>query len=471
MSLRTPRRPLLAAITFALIFAPRARGDDRPRRVDFDREVRPILADKCFACHGPDEGARKAGLRLDVREEALEPAESGFPAIVPGKPDESPLVRKISDPTITKPMPPRKSGKTLSHAEKQTLRDWIAQGAEYTAHWSFRPPVAVEPPAVAGDSWSRNAIDRFLLARMKREGLSPSAEADRTILIRRLTLDLTGLPPTLAEVDAFLADGAPDAYERLVDRLLASPRFGERLALDWLDASRFADTHGYHIDSGRDMSRWRSWVIDAFNADMPYDRFTVEQIAGDLLPKPTLSQKIASGFNRNHMINFEGGAVPEEYHAAYIIDRVNTTGTVFLGLTIGCAQCHDHKFDPLKQKEYYGLYAFFHNVPENGLDGSKGNAAPLVAAPSAEQQADLDAIESQLAGLEKRFAEPDESADRSQKEWELNVTAVRPIVEEAFGAARHRSASEATLPRRRRTARSWPRERIRRRRLTPSLWG
>ena len=227
-------------------------------------------------------------------------------------------------------------------------------------------------------SWPRTPIDHFILARLEALGIPPSPEADKATLVRRLTLDLTGLPPTPAEVDAFLADAGDQAYERLVDRLLANPHYGERMALDWLDASRFADTHGFHIDSGRDMTAWREWVINAFNSNLPFDRFTVEQLAGDLLPGATPEQKLATGFHRNHMINFEGGAIPEEYHNAYIVDRVNTTGTVWLGLTIACAQCHDHKYDPIAQKEYYQLYAFFYNVPENGLDGGKGNAAPLL---------------------------------------------------------------------------------------------
>ena len=417
MTVLTPRPIWLALALPALtLIATDVRADDG--RINFDRQVRPILADKCFACHGPDAEARQSELRLDVREDALKPAESGRAAIVPGKPDESPLVRKISNPTAKGRMPPLKTGKTLSTAEIAILRDWVAQGAEYTTHWSFRAPEAASPPAAKPGAWSRNPIDRFLLAKMEKEGLSPSATADKPTLIRRLTLDLTGLPPTIAEVDAFLADDRPDAYERQVDRLMASPRYGEKMAIDWLDAARFADTHGYHIDSGRDMSRWRAWVIDSFNKNKPYDQFTVEQVAGDLLPNATLDQKIASGFNRNHMINFEGGAVPEEYHTAYIVDRVNTTGTVFLGLTVGCAQCHDHKFDPLKQKEYYRFYAFFHNVPENGLDGSKGNAAPTIPAPSSEQSAELAGLDAKLADLRSRLIAADPKADAAQAEWE-----------------------------------------------------
>ena len=272
-------------------------------------------------------------------------------------------------------MPPLKSHKTLTDAEKQLLKEWVAQGARYQAHWSFQTPKRPALPAVQDQSWPRNSIDRFILARLDKEGLKPTPEADKPTLIRRATLDLTGLPPTPREVDAFLRDDRPDAYEKLVDRLLDSPRYGERMALDWLDAAHFADTHGYHIDAGRDMTRWRDWVINAFNRNLPFDQFTVEQIAGDLLPNPTLDQRIASGFNRNHMITFEGGVIPEEYQTAYVVDRVNTTGTVWLGLTVACTQCHDHKYDPLTQKDFYRLFAFFNNVPESGVDGSKGNAA------------------------------------------------------------------------------------------------
>src|SRR6185437_15721457 len=318
---------------------------------------------------------------LDISEEARKPTATGALAIVPGKPDESELVARIFSTDEAALMPPPDSHKKLSQRERETLRRWVAEGAEYQPHWSFIVPERPELPAVQHTAWPRNAIDRFVLARLEREGLTPSPEADRATLLRRATLDLTGLLPTPAEIDAFLLDNSPDAYEKVVDRLLASPHYGERLALDWLDAARFADTNGYHIDNGRDMTRWREWVIESFNQNLPFDRFTIEQVAGDLLEGATISQKIASGFNRNHMINFEGGAIPEEYHTAYIVDRVNTTSTVWLGLTVACAQCHDHKYDPLTQKEYYQLFAFFHNVPENGLDGRKGNAPPLVKAP------------------------------------------------------------------------------------------
>ena len=373
---------------------------------DYNRQVAPILSNNCFKCHGPDASHRQGGLRLDVPDAPLKPADSGTTTVVPGKPDLSELVRRIFSTDPDELMPPPDSDRRLKPEDKELLKTWIAQGAKFQMHWSFVPPQRPPLPQVANTAWPRNAIDHFILARLEAAGLQPAREADKTTLIRRLTLDLTGLPPTLAEIDAFLADTSDQPYERLVDRLLANPHYGERLALDWLDAARFADTHGFHIDSGRDMTRWREWVIDAFNQNQPFDQFTVEQLAGDLLPDATLEQKVASGFNRNHMINFEGGAIPQEYHNAYIIDRVNTTGTVWLGLSVACVQCHDHKFDPISQKEYYQLYAFFHNVPENGLDGSKGNAAPLIRAPSADQQRRADELAAAIEDAESQPAGP-----------------------------------------------------------------
>lgn len=399
-----------------------------PARVDFNRTIRPILSSICFKCHGPDHEERKGGLRLDVREGALEKLESGERAIVPGKPDESELVRRILSTDDSERMPPASNQHQLTDKDKAALREWVAQGAEYRQHWSFQKVQRPALPAVKETGWAKNAIDRFVLARLEAEGLKPSPEADRTTLIRRLTLDLTGLPPTPQEVDEFLADQRPDAYERAVDRLMSTSQYAERLTVDWLDAARFADTNGYHIDNGRDMSRWREWVIDAFANNMPYDQFTTEQLAGDLLPQATLSQKIASGFNRNHMINFEGGAIPEEYHMAYIVDRVNTTGTVFMGLTVGCAQCHDHKYDALTQKEYYQLYAFFYNVPENGLDGRTGNSVPLVKAPTAEQQTRIDGLQKQAEAIEQRLASAQPQVDAAQRQWEGSIDKTPAVV-------------------------------------------
>ncbi|HEV3004467.1 MAG TPA: PSD1 and planctomycete cytochrome C domain-containing protein [Pirellulales bacterium] len=442
--------PWWACAFLTLAAIARAGEPAATRAIDDDRDVRQILSNNCFKCHGPDAAERQAGLRLDRRDDALKPAESGAVPIVPGKADKSELVRRIfsDDPEVR--MPPADSNKRLTEVERDLLKQWIDAGAPWRQLWSFVRPRRPQPPQsnpLRRADWPRTVIDRFVLARLEAEGLEPSGEADRAMLIRRASLDLTGLPPTSAEVEAFLMDTSGDAYERLVDRLMSSPHYGERLALEWLDAARFADTHGYHIDSGRDMSRWREWVIDAFNRNLPFDQFTVEQLAGDLLPEPTLEQRIASGFNRNHMINFEGGAIPEEYHTAYIVDRVNTTGTVWLGLTIGCTQCHDHKFDPLTQKEFYQLFAFFHNVPENGLDGSKGNAAPLVRAPSREQQRRLDELADQIARREQKLVAPNATIDAAQAKWEHEQQKAGPIEWSMLATTELRSAGGATLAR------------------------
>ncbi|MCI0377716.1 MAG: PSD1 and planctomycete cytochrome C domain-containing protein [Gemmataceae bacterium] len=383
--------------------------------VDFNRDIRPILSENCFVCHGPDEEQRKVKLRLDTQEGAFGKLRRGGHAIVPGKSADSELIYRVTAESPTERMPPPKTNKKLTPQQIDLLKRWIDQGATYSRHWAFVAPKRPSLPKV-NTAWPRNGIDHFILARLESAKLQPSPEADRVALIRRLTLDLTGLPPTPREVDAFLADKSPEAYEKVVDRLLSSPHYGERMALDWLDAARFADTHGYHIDSGRDMTRWREWVIDAFNRDMPFDQFTVEQLAGDLLPDATLSQKIASGFNRNHMINFEGGAIPDEYLNNYIVDRVNTTATVWLGLTMTCAQCHDHKYDPISQKEFYQLYAFFNNVPESGLDGAKGNAAPLLPLPTKEQSEALAKLDSEIDSLSASVKKADAAAAKEQKD-------------------------------------------------------
>ena len=390
--------------------------------IDFNRQIQPILSENCFACHGPDAGQRKAKLRLDLKEGALEKRKDGAAAVVPGKSAESELFRRITAADTQEHMPPAKTGKKLSPAQVELLRQWIDQGAPWSAHWAYDKPLRPALPDVKHKEWVRNPIDYFILARLEREGLQPSAEATRETLARRLALDLTGLPPAPAAVDVFVADRSRRAYENLVERVLASPHYGERMALDWLDAARFADTHGYHLDSGRDMTRWRQWVIDAYNRNVPFDRFTVEQLAGDLLPNATVEERIASGFNRNHMINFEGGAIPEEYLTAYIMDRVNTTGTVWLGLSVGCAQCHDHKFDPISQKEYYQFYAYFNNLPENGLDGAKGNAAPVLTMPTAGQQQEQKRLVAEIKAIEQRLAGPLPDFDAAQEAWEESQT-------------------------------------------------
>ena len=412
------RARLIAAVCCLLPLGARA-------KVDFNHEVRPILSENCLKCHGFDEKERKAGLRLDVREDALKPAKSGEHAIVPGKPDASELVRRLITDDEDDHMPPVKSGKQLTAAQIRTLKQWIAEGAEYQAHWSFVTPSRPESPHLKQTKWPRNDIDRFILARLEKEKLRPSPEATKETLIRRLALDLTGLPPSLPEIDAFLADKSPNAYEQLVERLLASPRYGERMAVDWLDAARFADTHGYHLDSARDLTPWRDWVIRAFNANKPFDQFTIEQLAGDILAAQNQANdedaralKIASGFNRNHMINYEGGAIAEEYQHAYLVDRVNTTSTVWLGLTFACAQCHDHKYDPITQKEYYQLYAFFNNVPESGLDGNTGNAKPFLQLPTPAETKQLAELDERIKLAQPPVTEEEAKLPPLQAAWE-----------------------------------------------------
>jgi len=416
-----------------------------PDQIHFNRDVRPILSENCFTCHGPDKAARKAKLRLDTFEGATTDLDGNIP-VVPGNLAKSELYKRITTKDPEEVMPPPKAEHKLSVRQVAVLKKWIEQGAKWEKHWSFIAPVAPAAPKTADTAWAKNKIDAFIATRLERESLKPRSEAEKHTLIRRATLDLIGLPPTPDEVDAFIADASLHAYEKMADRLLASPHFGERMALDWLDVARFADTNGFHIDNGRDMTRWREWVIQAFNKNMPFDQFTVEQLAGDLLPNATLEQQIASGFNRNHMINFEGGAVPDEYHMAYIVDRVNTTTTVWLGLTVACAQCHDHKYDPISQKEYFQLYSFFNNVAEKGLDGNKGNAEPLIKTPTAEQ---LQAIEKQkavIAGVEAKVNAPAADLDAAQAKWEAEESANDTKVQWAvLDAAEAKSADGATL--------------------------
>jgi hypothetical protein len=385
-------------------------------RVNFTRDIRPILSDACYECHGPSAKDRKAELRLDIRAEALAERD-GNPAIVAGDPLASALMQRISSTDAEERMPPADAARQLTAEEIRKIRAWIEQGADWENLWSLTPVEQTPLPAVIKTAWPRNGLDYFVLQRLEESGLQPSPEADRATLIRRLTLDLTGLPPTLEEIDAFLGDTNPDAYEKLVKRLLTSPHYGERMSLEWLDAARFADTHGYHVDSQREMWRWRDWVINAFNRNMPFDRFTVEQLAGDLLPEPTESSRIASGFNRNHGINFEGGAFAEEFRVEYVVDRVHTTATVFMGLTMKCARCHDHKFDPISQRDYYRFFAFFNSVPERGIDGHKGNAVPLMRFPSADQKARLAELNEVFAQQEKALHAHSEAARASASAW------------------------------------------------------
>ncbi len=405
----------VSLVCLSLFLAAVSADDSKTSRVDFNREIRPILADTCFACHGPDENQRQAKLRLDTKEGAF--AKPGV--IAPGNAAQSRLIRRIASKDSDAVMPPPSSGHKLSDRQIELLRRWIDEGAQWNEHWAYVAPKRPEVPKVNNAGWVRNSIDAFILARLEKEGLKPSPEADKATLLRRVHLDLTGLPPTPADVDAFLADRSPDAYEKAVDKLLASPHYGERMAMAWLDLARYADTHGYHIDSHRDMWPWRDWLIRAFNQNKPFDQFTIEQLAGDLLPAPTMEQKIATGFNRNHMINFEGGAIPEEYLTEYIIDRVETTATTWLGMTMGCARCHTHKYDPISHKEFYQFYAFFNSVPEVGLDGRVGNAVPILSLPTDEQKAKQEEVARAIQELTDALA--DKNVAPLQEEWEKRL--------------------------------------------------
>ena len=404
-----------------------------PDPVDFSREVRPILSDKCFACHGPDDGQRQAGLRLDTQQGAFADR-GGYRIIAPGDAPASRLYRRVSHEQAIARMPPPSAERQLAAGEVEIIRRWIDEGAQWETHWAFRPLRRPAPPQVKDPSWARNEIDHFILARLEREGLPPSPEADKNTLLRRVSLDLTGLPPTLEQTGAFLADDSEDAYEKVVDRLLQSEHYGERMAMQWLDLARYADTQGYHIDNLREMWPWRDWVIRSFNENKPFDQFTREQIAGDLLPGAGIDQKIATGFGRNHMINAEGGAIAAEYQTEYVVDRVETTSTVWLGLTMGCARCHDHKYDPLKQKEFYEFFAFFNTIPERGLDGAAGNAQPIVRLPSSNEERRLDEIAKALEDLEESIG--GERVDGWVSEWRKSALADIPAADNA-GLAAH----------------------------------
>jgi hypothetical protein len=361
-------------------------GVPPPAAIQYNRDIRPILSEHCFSCHGPDSASRKAGLRLDHIAGATNLLESGAVAIVPGHPDQSELVRRVLA-TDEDQMPPATVNKPLRADQQLVLRQWVATGAKYEAHWSFIPPVKAPMPAVKNRKWVRNPIDHFILARLETGPLKPNAEADRRTLIRRVSLDLTGLPPQPGAVEQFLADPAPDAYEKLVDRLLASPAWGEHRGRYWLDAARYGDTHGIHFDNFREMWTYRDWVIHAFNQNMPFDEFTIENLAGDLLPEATRDQKIGSGFNRCHVTSNEGGSIDEEVLVNYTRDRTETTAQTWLGLTVGCAVCHDHKYDPLTQRDFYSLSAFFNNTTQKAMDGNIKDTPPVLVVPKPEDDA------------------------------------------------------------------------------------
>jgi Protein of unknown function (DUF1553)/Protein of unknown function (DUF1549)/Planctomycete cytochrome C len=387
-------------------------------KVDYNREVRPILARNCFACHGQDEAKRAKGLRLDRRESAVKPLKNGETAIVPGDPESSELIVRITDPDDTMRMPPRKAGNRLTQAEVDVLDRWIKQGAEYSPHWAFLAPKAQPIPRVADRSWPRNGIDFWILDRLEKEGLKPSPEASRAVLLRRLSLDLRGLPPTLDEVERFVADQSSDAYERVVDRFLADPAYGERWARMWMDQARYADSAGYGSDPLRpSIWRYRDWVISAFNRNLPFDQFTLWQMAGDLLPGATLEQKMATAFHRNTMTNTEGGTDDEEFRVAAIKDRVDTTMQVFMGLTIGCAKCHSHKFDPITHDEYYRFYAIFNQTADN----DQPDETPVIAAPTDDISARIRRIDSQVAALRTEQETALAGMASTQAKWEASL--------------------------------------------------
>ncbi len=417
-------------------------------KISFNRDIRPIFSDICFTCHGPDVSKMKGGLRLDTKEAAMKGGESGA-AIVPGKPEASEVFKRLTTHDAEDIMPPKKFGKTLSAEQIETVRRWIAEGAEYQGHWAFMKP---ERPAVpkssaqssvlsaqsklgaqsgnlSTENWalSTNAIDAFILARLEKEKLTPQPEAAKERLIRRVTLDLTGLPPTPEEVDAFLADKSPNAFEKVVDRVLASPRYGEHMAARWLDMARYADSNGFQSDTKREMWHWRDWVIGAFNRNLPFDQFTIEQLAGDLIPNAQRDQIVATGFNRNHRLNGEGGRIVEEWFAETVIDRVETTGLTWTALTLNCCRCHDHKYDPISQKEFYQLFAYFNSINENGvLDDfggagrtrRGGNSRPVLALPTPEQEVQISKLTAALKDAEAKVATASKELAAAQAAWE-----------------------------------------------------
>lgn len=381
------------------------------KAIDFNREIRPILSNKCFACHGPDEKVRKADLRLDTPE-GIFADRGGYFAVVKGKPEESDLVRRINAKQPNKAMPPRKSGKTLSPADIDLLARWVKQGAPFTRHWAYIPPSRPSLPPVKDTSWPRNPIDHFILTRLEAEGLKPAPEADRPTLIRRLALDLTGLPPTQAEVEAFLKDSRPNALEELVDRLLAKEAYGEHWARMWLDLARYGDSAGYADDPLRTIWAFRDYVLRSFNANKPFDQFTIEQLAGDLLPNPTEEQLVATAFHRNTMTNNEGGTNDEEFRNVAVVDRVNTTMTVWMGTSMACAQCHNHKYDPLSQKEYFQLFAFLNNTE----DSDRGDEQPVLTLREGPHQALRARLEAEISGLEKELKSKKPNEGKAERE-------------------------------------------------------
>jgi hypothetical protein len=411
----------LACVALLTLCTTSVRASDK---IEYNRDIRPILAENCFTCHGPDSASRKARLRLDQRAAALK-AE----VIVPGKAEESEVVRRVFSEERKEVMPPPSTKKKLTQAQKDLLRQWIAAGAEYQEHWSLIAPTRPALPAVRDTKWVRNPIDRFILAKLEAAHLRPSPEADRHTLARRLSLDLLGLPPSPEDVASFVNDQAADAYERYVDRLLKSPHWGEHRGRYWLDAARYADTHGIHFDNYREIWSYRDWVINAFNKNMPFDQFTVEQLAGDLLPNRTLDQLVATGFNRCNITTNEGGVIPEEYLVLYTRDRTETVASVWMGLTAGCAVCHDHKYDPLPAREFYAMSAFFNNTTQGAMDGNIRDTPPVITVPRAEDRPRWDALSKELADLRGRIAARKNESRQAFDKWSGSAD-VEQVVEQ-----------------------------------------
>ena len=413
---RFAHRADLVVIVFLLALFSSPPAAEAAKTVDFQRDVRPILSDKCFQCHGPDEATRMAGLRMDTREGAFTQRENGA-AIVAGDFEKSLLYKRVKHSNEMLRMPPAYSKKELTEEQIDILKRWIAEGASWDQHWSFRPLNRPAEPEVENAAWARNPIDRFVLARLEGEGLSPAPEADRGILARRAALDLTGLPPEPGLVEAFVNDSSDDAYEKYVDRLMESEHWGEHRGRYWLDAARYGDTHGIHVDNYREMWPYRDWVIEAFNRNLPFDEFTVEQIAGDLLPNPKLEQLVATGFHRCNVTTNEAGIIDEEYEAIYAKDRADTTGLVWLGLTVGCATCHDHKFDPISQKDFYSLTAFFRNTTQYVMDGNVSDPPPIVVVPSIQDRPRLESLKKRVAGIERKIERTAASSEDKFEAW------------------------------------------------------
>ena len=413
--LHTERSLLLFAVLWCL-----ANQNANAQVLEFDRDVRPILSEHCFACHGPDASKLKAGLRMDRKESVFSQLESGATAVVTGSPNDSEMIRRIGSHDPEQVMPPPEEGKALTTIKIETLRRWVHEGAPWTNHWSFemiKAPVVPRENLAAGTV--SNPIDSFVLSKLQSQGLSQSPKETKERLLRRVSLDLTGIPPSLHDVKEFLNDDSHTAFETVVDRLLNSIHFGERMAMPWLDLARYGDTSGYHNDSLRDMWLWREWVINAFNSNKPFDQFTIEQLAGDLVPEASIQQKVASGFHRNVMTSDEGGLIDAEYRNLYVVDRIATTGVTWLGMTVACAQCHDHKYDPITQADFYKLYAFFNNVPENGKDGVRDrNPMPYLRIISKSEEEQLALHERNLIDANRKLSELTKELPEKQQVWE-----------------------------------------------------